>query len=50
LLCKPGVYEVKYIKALQKCGGPWLQVMSPQWLVEEVKGWLTDTIDRYKYK
>lgn len=30
--------------------GPWLQVMSPQWLVEEVKGWLTDTIDRYKYK
>lgn len=30
--------------------GPWLQVMSPQWLVEEVKGWLTDTIDCYKYK
>ena len=30
--------------------GPWLQVMSPQWLVEEVKGWLTDTFDRYKYK
>ena len=30
--------------------GPWLQVMSPQWLVEEVKGWLTDTFYRYKYK
>ena len=30
--------------------GPWLQIMSPQWLVEEVKSWLTDTLDRYKDK
>lgn len=28
--------------------GPWLQVMSPQWMVDNVKGWLTDTLDRYK--
>ena len=30
--------------------GPWLQVISPQWLLENVKGWLTDTLDRYNNK
>ena len=30
--------------------GSWLQVLSPQWLIEEVKCWLTETLDRYKNK